>query len=89
MRLLDGHHGKDVNFLFPPMDAVGCRERAANAEPVRVFPPVNVPALPVAPVAGKRVFLEGFEFFHNYSPALFAEAPDTLKGLAVNHIVCI
>ena len=84
MRLLGRHHGKNVNFLLRLMGAIECRECPADAMSMGIFAPVHMQALLVAPAAGIQVFIEGFQLLHDSQPALFAETPDTLKGLAVN-----
>lgn len=70
MRMLDGHHRKEMNFLLLFVDAVESRERAADMKPIDILPVVDMQALLVAPAARIRVFLESFQPLHHYPPAL-------------------
>jgi hypothetical protein len=73
-----------MDFLFRLMNTIECRECPADMKSIGIFAPVHMQALLVAPAAGIQVFIEGFQLLHDSQPALFAEIPDTLKGLAVN-----
>lgn len=84
VRLLDGHHGKNMHFLLRFMDAVESRECVADVEPVGVLPLVHMQAFLITPAAGIRIFLKGFQSFHDDTPAFRAETPDALEGFSVN-----